>query len=154
MTDIKKMLRYHAWAHQRTAYMIASLPAESRPAPLRFLSHLARAERVWLGRIGALPVMRLELWETDSLEVCQERLAENQAALRRLSEDLDESRLNTPIAYQTMRGDPFEDTLGDILTHLVNHATHHRAQISLLVRQAGQVPLLLDYIVYIRETAS
>jgi len=43
-------------------------------------------------------------------------------------------------------GEPFESTLGDILTHLPIHGQHHRGQIAAHLRASGSVPPVIDFI--------
>ena len=52
-----------------------------------------------------------------------------------------------------MAGDPFLDNLTDILTHLVNHSTYHRGQITQLLRRPGMTPPGTDYILFARQPA-
>ena len=59
--------------------------------------------------------------------------------------------LDAPVAYTNSSGTAFETPLRDILTHVVNHGTHHRAQIALVLREAGIAPPATDYIYFVRE---
>jgi uncharacterized damage-inducible protein DinB len=54
------------------------------------------------------------------------------------------------ITYETTEGRTFSNTLQDILFHVINHSTHHRAQIAADFRANGLEPLALDYIFYKR----
>ena len=55
------------------------------------------------------------------------------------------------IAYKNSKGDSYENLLEDILAHLINHGTHHRAQIGQQLKLAGLENLPnTDYIFYIR----
>ena len=64
---------------------------------------------------------------------------------------IEEENLDKLISYQNSSGKIFSNKLSDILLHLFNHGTHHRAQISLLLRQNNIVPPKTDYIFYKRE---
>jgi uncharacterized damage-inducible protein DinB len=56
------------------------------------------------------------------------------------------------ISYKNSRGDAFENRLSDILAHVINHGTHHRAQIGQQLKSGGLENLpITDYIFYIRE---
>jgi uncharacterized damage-inducible protein DinB len=50
-----------------------------------------------------------------------------------------------------MKGEKFANTIKDIVVHVINHSTYHRAQIAQLVKQSGGEPAKTDYIVYQRE---
>ena len=55
------------------------------------------------------------------------------------------------IAYQNTSGQAFETGLADIVIHVINHSTHHRAQIVQLLRSGDIEPPRLDYIFFCRE---
>jgi len=142
-------VRYNAWANRRAATMLEALSEAQQVRPLRLLSHLLRAETVWLGRLQGTADAALSLWETDALGVCRERITTNTAAFEAVS-SLTAADLNTTVSYTTTQGTPYQTPVRDILSHVFNHSTHHRGQISLLVREAGHTPLPLDYIAYVR----
>jgi uncharacterized damage-inducible protein DinB len=52
--------------------------------------------------------------------------------------------------YENSEDRLFTNTLKDMLFHIINHSTHHRAQISVDFRTNGIEPLNLDYILYKR----
>jgi uncharacterized damage-inducible protein DinB len=56
------------------------------------------------------------------------------------------------IAYKNTRGESFENSVRDILFHINNHSTHHRAQIAARIREAGITPPTSDYIFYRRKS--
>lgn len=148
MPERLEWVRYNSWANRRVGEMLAELEGAELARPLRLFSHLLRAERVWLGRIHATPDAALPLWETDPLERCRERLEANARALEQLVAD---GSVDTePVTYTTTQGATYTTPVGDILAHVLNHGTHHRGQIALLVREAGRPPLPLDLIFYLR----
>ena len=72
--------------------------------------------------------------------------------LRRLREDgadeLTESELRRVASYTNTQGQPHEGVVADVLTHVVNHASYHRGQIAVLVREAGGRPAVTDFIFF------
>lgn len=155
MVDINHYLtfaRYNGWANLRTAAMLEALAEAHVPRPLLLLSHLLRAERVWLGRLRGTADVALPLWETDALEVCREWITADTAAFEEVVSSLTAADLSETVRYTTTQGTPYSTSIQDILSHVFNHATHHRGQITLLVREAGQVPQALDYIAYLRHS--
>lgn len=145
-----KRVQYSAWANARVLEMLSELSELYETRPLLLLSHLLRAERVWLDRIEGT-AEALALWEADTVAGCRERLAANTADLRALLSSLNETALGNAVAYTDSKGTPHRTALADLLEHLFNHGTHHRGQIALLVREAGRVPLALDVIAFVRE---
>jgi uncharacterized damage-inducible protein DinB len=51
------------------------------------------------------------------------------------------------IAYANLKGEPFSNTLGDILAHLPIHGQHHRGQVNADLRAIGVNPPAIDFIV-------
>lgn len=58
---------------------------------------------------------------------------------------------NRNINYTNTKGESFVNTIGDIMAHVANHGTHHRAQIASAIRGEGFAPPATDLIFYIRE---
>ena len=144
-----KFARYNAWANRRAATMVEALTEAQAVRPLLLLSHLLRAERVWLGRIQGSDDAP-KLWEADSLIVCRDRIEANTESFANALAGLEPKALLQPVYYTNTKGTPFSTPLSGILDHVFNHSTHHRGQVSLLVRDAGQVPESLDLIAYLR----
>ncbi len=145
-------VRYNTWANRRAAAMLAALPETRLPRPLLLFSHLLRAEKVWLDRIQGSEEAKLELWETDTLEGCRERIESNAAVFEVFLEALGPATLEQPVHYANTKGTLYGTPLSDIFDHIFNHGTHHRGQLALLVRDAGGVPQPLDLIAYLRST--
>lgn len=57
-----------------------------------------------------------------------------------------------PIGYKTSKGDAFQNTVKDILFHIINHSTYHRGQIAANCKEYGIEPLMSDYIFYKRDS--
>ncbi|MCS3758141.1 DinB family protein [Salinibacter ruber] len=59
--------------------------------------------------------------------------------------------LDQPVAYTSSMGPRFETPLHDRCRHVVNHGTHHRAQIALVLREADGAPPPTDAIFFVRD---
>ena len=51
-------------------------------------------------------------------------------------------------AYSDMRGNPWRQPVGHLVLHVVNHATHHRGQVSGFLRAMGHTPPKIDLVFY------
>lgn len=60
--------------------------------------------------------------------------------------------LKKKISYKNSRGERFENSVRDILFHVINHSTYHRGQIATDCKLHGMTPLATDYIFYKRDT--
>lgn len=95
--------------------------------------------------------MPKEFSEVLSFPEIEDKLRDNHLAWLRFLDETDEEGLNKKYAYNNIKGDAFEDSLYDILFHVINHSTHHRAQISKILRQHDIAPPVMDYIAYLRK---
>ncbi|MGZ5244572.1 MAG: DinB family protein [Bacteroidia bacterium] len=59
--------------------------------------------------------------------------------------------MSEKIIYVNSQGERFENSLQDVLFHLINYGTHHRAQISTLFRQNDMAPPAADYFFWVRK---
>jgi len=147
--DAATLLQYNRWASDRVLDTLQSA-ADGPERAVELFSHLLRAQDVWYGRVAGTDHADLDFWATDPLSTCAERL---DASTQRWASVLEKraGHLDQAISYTNSKGTPFETPLRDICTHVVNHGTHHRAQIALVLREADIVPPATDYIFYLRE---
>lgn len=116
------------------------------------MSHLLVAQQIWLkrclgesGGVGSL----WPNWKVDRLESI---LVENNANWIGFLSALNDVHLDEIIiSYQNTKGATFTNRLEDVLTHVINHGTHHRAQIGQHLKLDGFTLPNTDYIFYIRE---
>ena len=149
-SDFATLFRYNRWASDRVFDTMQS--AENVPErAVELFSHLLRAQDVWYGRVAGTDHADLDFWATDSLPACADRLDDSTRRWQAVLDERAHDNLDQPIAYENSKGTLFETPLRDILTHVVNHGTHHRAQIALVLREADISPPATDYIFYLRE---
>lgn len=139
---------YARWANRRIIDALAGMDAP--PEALRLLSHLLRAQQIWLGRIRGEEELP-PVWGEESLEACHEREEAGSADWLAFLEGLPEAGLQEVVVYHNSRGRRFENTVAEIAAHVVNHCTHHRAQVATLIREAGGTPPATDLVFWARE---
>jgi uncharacterized damage-inducible protein DinB len=159
---IQAHLDYTGWASLRLLEAAAKLTREELTrdfgtadrSVLGTLVHVFASDRVWLGRIeGNLPARFLDPEKDLHMEVLQRDwppLWDRWKSLGARSEEAMSKR----IAYHDLKGNPHQTPLWQILLHVVNHATHHRGQVSGFMRAMGKAPPPLDLIYYYRELGS
>ena len=146
------LIDHLAWADALTLDALRSMPSTSpeRERSLKIYAHLAGSAHVWLARLeGRTP--EHPVWPALDLEQAAALSRETSAALRALAERSGEADLARVVIYRTSAGQSFENTVGDILTHVALHGSYHRGQLALLARQGGGDPAATDFIVFARD---
>jgi len=147
--NFDELLRYNDWANERVLETLCSA-ADPPDRTLELLSHLLRAQDLWYGRVAGTDHANLALWTTDDLATCERRAEAGTERWLTLLDERGKEGLDDAINYENTSGDSFTTPLRAILSHVINHGTHHRAQIALLLRAADIVPPTTDYIYYVR----
>lgn len=111
------------------------------------INHIINAHQIWNNRIAASE-MPYGVWEIHKFKDL-ERLNRNNHEKSDLI--LKSYPLDQKVHYKNSKGLAFENSVGDILFHVINHSSHHRAQIASMVKNYGINPPVMDYIFYKRE---
>jgi uncharacterized damage-inducible protein DinB len=150
LDDLRRLFDYNRWANTQVLHALRA--ADDIPErALALFSHVLRAQDHWYGRVEDTDHAQLDFWTTDSLADCAERLAASTERWQAVLDDCAADGLDRAVAYTNSKGVAHENTLRDVCTHVVNHGTHHRSQIALVLRQAGLTPPATDYIFYLRD---
>ena len=153
-------LDYSAWASRRLVDAAAQLPAEQISRDfgtadrdiLGTLVHVYAADRIWLGRIHGNPPARFIDPHVDMhLPVLQTDWPALHDRWRAWATGLTDDSIRAQVPYKDLKGNPYETPLWQIVLHVVNHATHHRGQVSGFLRSMGHKPPPLDLIFFYRE---
>lgn len=151
LAPFRRLFAYDAWASHRIAEAVGELPAEeARAAAVRLFAHLIASQHVWLRRLRGRSLDGLAIWPDDTLADAREAAERAQQGWAGYLSALAPEALDAPVTYQNSKGMVFQSTPREVMTHVVNHGTHHRGQIMLLLRQAGATPPPADYIVFCR----
>jgi len=143
------LFEYNLWANQRLLGAIRQQQIKD-DAIFNLMSHIMSAQFIWLHRVEGLPTSSYPPWEVYDLNEIESMANESNA---RWIEYLNNYKLETleeVIHYQNSVNKDFENRFVDILNHVINHSTHHRAQVSLMLRQLDIAPPQTDYIVFKR----
>ena len=144
-----RLFNYDRYANETIAGAIVKAGAPGKPVAL--MSHLLVAQQIWLNRCKGLPAAGGALWPDWQATAFPAIIAGNNKEWLNYLEALQPDDFEKKISYKNSKGDHFENDLTDVLTHLINHGTHHRAQIGQQLKSTGadQLPNT-DYIFYIR----
>jgi uncharacterized damage-inducible protein DinB len=67
---------------------------------------------------------------------------------RNFAESLTDASVGRIVDYKNSQGRPFQMPLDQLITHVVNHGTHHRAETGMLLERIGRSPGDMDYVYY------
>jgi uncharacterized damage-inducible protein DinB len=149
LTDhLHRQFAYDEWANQEVLAALRTNSADDRS--LRLMAHIVAAERLWLERLQQRP-QSMRVWPEPDLALCEAEAAEMS---RLWVEYLDSSAaadLSQTVSYKNSKGEPWSNTILDILTHVVMHSAYHRGQIASHMREYGQTPAYTDFIHGVRQ---
>ncbi len=158
---IQKMIQYHSWADNLIISTVTRLSEEQFNRPLEGklrsakarVVHMVSALKTWISRLEGKPIefgdvvnkmqqlskdQLLQEWRTINLHL--------ERTITSLSPNLDKI-----ITYQPSLGGACSNEVEDILFHVINHATYHRAQLILILRTLGMDFPNSDYIHFLRN---
>ena len=144
---IRRLLAHDLWANHRVN---EALRADSTPRARELFAHLIAAQDLWMDRVEAKPPATSAAGDP-SLDDFGPALERAHARCLTKLDGSSEDDLARVVEYSDLGGNVHTTPLRDILLHLVNHGTHHRAQIASALKQAGAKPPRIDFIVFARE---
>lgn len=171
--NLERFLLYNLRGNELFLRHLADLPDDNPALPrlIPLMAHILFAQYVWACRIEekAPQILLSDLEEKPLLEdaeadfsqhtkVSLESLASerrNHFIVNRLLYEIFRTYLKDDlqrlVKYKNLKNELCSNTLGDILVHVCNHGTHHRAQMALIMRQNGLTPPASDYILLARK---
>ncbi|MBU7592937.1 DinB family protein [Metabacillus halosaccharovorans] len=152
MISLKRMFDHLHWANQQILKTLkVNEPLESHKAR-QFFSHILCAEQVWLTRIQGKDSSKLPIWADVGLEDCEKLLKLNEEGFSEILTNLSEENHIVLVQYKNSKGEEFQTSLIDILTHVALHGHYHRGQVNLQLRGEGMEPVGIDFITFVRES--
>lgn len=141
----KDIFDYHHHINQNLAEQFlqhsGTIPEDSQ----KLFSHVLNAHQIWNSRILQQP--SVNVWDIQPLQHYREMDQQNYNNTLLILEQAD---LSAPVSYTNSRGQAFNNSVRDILFHINNHSTHHKAQLASRFKALGIAPLVTDYIFFRR----
>lgn len=148
---LRGLHEYHRWANRRLWDVAAALPAGVPERPLGapwsyptlkdMFAHIYGADRYWLARWqGDTTAEPLDGRAVPTLAALREPWDALERAQQAFLAGLEEAVLDRIIDYRNLAGRPFRLPLGDLLLHVVIHATHHRSEIATMLTVVSGSP--------------
>jgi uncharacterized damage-inducible protein DinB len=150
LTDyFQRQFVYDAWANREVLTAIQT-GGDYTARPLALMAHIVSAEGLWLERLKGEP-QSLPVWPDFDFHQCEAHAED----LARLWPDylkmIRSGSLVQKISYQNSKGEAWNSTVQDVLTHVVMHSAYHRGQVAALMRSNGQTPASTDFIHAVRQ---
>ena len=160
LQDLRTLLDYHYWARDRLLAALEPLPPEqfNRDLGNSFKSiretvvHTYAAEWAWHSRWhGQSPTALMTSDAFPDVAAIRNAWTDHEKKMRAFLEGLGEAGVTRVIEYKLLSGQPGSSPIGQMLQHVVNHASYHRGQVTTMLRQLGaQPPKPMDMIAFYR----
>lgn len=150
LASIKRQFAYDEWANGRTLQTLKTLEASS-PNLIGAFGHILNAKRIWLDRIEGTESGWPDGWPNFTLEECESRTAEINAAFHDFLDRVQAEELDRTILLPWSRGD-LKTPLREVLTHLITHSMYHRGEIMGGAGQTGAKVPSTDYVIWWNKT--
>ena len=148
LNQLRRQFAYDAWANQETLRSLQKTPA---PKALRYFGHILAAELLWHGRLQGQSTKGFAVWPAWTRDQCEVELSGVSKIWEAYLAKLPPERLELSISYSNTKGESWQNTVSDILTHVIIHSAYHRGQIATDIRAAGGEPAYTDYIHAVRQ---
>ena len=143
-----QLFNYDRYANLRILETIRN--AGNITEPIKIIAHLLAAQQIWLNRCKKEPAIGGALWPDWSVNTFEQTINNNHQNWINFLEGLNDEGFNQLVSYKNSKGESFENKLSDILAHVINHGTHHRAHAGQHLKLTRIELPNTDYIAYIR----
>jgi uncharacterized damage-inducible protein DinB len=143
----KDLLEYSHYYNQKLADIFIEKQDVLSERAIKLFSHILNAHHIWNNRIEQKATL-YTVWEIHPVEEFKHIDLSNYQQSLLILQNFD---FEQTINYQNSLGQHFTNNFQNILFHVINHSTYHRAQIATEFKLCGVEPLLTDYIVYKRS---
>lgn len=149
------MAEYNHWMNQKIYSVCAEIPDEKRKQDLGAffqsihgtLNHLLYGDKAWMGRFTNNPFSVKIIGQQLYAEFDDLRRERENTDLQILEwvKNLDSNWLNQPNEYvSNVDHQQYILPTWVLVTHMFNHQTHHRGQVTTLIKQLGYEPGVTD----------
>jgi uncharacterized damage-inducible protein DinB len=162
MVSVRQLLRFQldftTWATERMLTAAEGLSAEeltqdfktSDKSVLGTLTHIYRAERLWLKRMrGEKAEFKVD--GDDTLGGLRQSWPGVRSGWADWARELSDDEAVAEMSYHDLKGNPYTQPMWMIVLHVVNHSTHHRGQAVGFIRALEHTPPNVDLITFSRQ---
>lgn len=141
-----ELFEYNNHFNQKLIALIFENKTRTSEKTQKLINHLINAQQIWNARIQNTE--QFDVWQINDWFQLSSIDSKNYETSLKIVNNFD---LNASIQYTNSKGETFSNKIKDILYHIINHSTYHRAQIATDLKQNGIEPINTDYIFYKRK---
>jgi uncharacterized damage-inducible protein DinB len=147
---LSELYQFNHRTNERLSHALYEHESDLPKEAVKLFSHILNSHEVWNSRIsGTQPSYQVwQVHSTSDLQKIDRINFENSQSI------LQNTDLNRRLDYRNTKGVPYNNSVRDVLFHVVNHSTYHRGQVATMFRKAGIEPLVTDFIAYKRLAVS
>ena len=142
----RELFEYNNHFNQKLINLISNNLQNVSEKTLKLINHLINAQQIWNARI--INENEFEVWQINDWNKILEINNNNYSKTLKI---IDEKNLENIIEYTNSKGQKFTNKIEDVLFHVINHSTYHRAQIATDLKNYEIEPINTDYIFYKRK---
>ncbi|MES2767270.1 MAG: DinB family protein [Bacteroidota bacterium] len=140
----KELFEYNFHCNSELIALFKNNESAISEKSLKLLNHILNAHQIINDRILG-ENLSCSVWEIRPLETLLEINQNNHDKTLQILKEVDFEKV---IDYKTSKGFALSNSVRDMIFHIANHSTYHRAQIASEIKQSGIEPLSSDYIFY------
>ena len=144
--EFKELFEYTHYFNKKVIELISENKQKSSEKAIKLLNHTINANQIWNARI--INESQFEVWQINNWDDLLKLNDDNYSNTLKILNNFD---IYAEIDYKNSKGETFSNIIKDILFHIINHSTYHRAQIATELKQNGVKPIISDYIFYKRK---
>jgi uncharacterized damage-inducible protein DinB len=156
---LRDHIEYTAWASRRLVDAAAQLSPDALTrdfqtadhSVLGTLAHIYASDRLWLSRLTCAPFPGFVTDADRTLATLQNDWPALHGHWEEWAATLTDEGAHSNLDYKDLKGNHWRQPVWQLVLHVVNHATHHRGQVSGFLRALGHTPPALDLIAYYRR---
>jgi len=158
--DLASLFAYNRWADGRMVEALRRLsdgqytrePAPGWTSVRATVVHIGGAASIWSRRLdGETVTTRPSEAKVPTLDDAERLLREGHDAFDRIVAGLTPERLASVWTYRNLKGEAASLPVWSVLRHVANHATYHRGQVLIMLRQLGVKPVSTDMVIWDRD---
>ncbi len=147
--SLQHLFDYDDWANREVWKAVDAEGLQSTRSG-EILSHILETEYLWYARIEGHYDHIQSVWTKRCLEHPDAHIDDLRRKWSDLLHKITPTELKKKMRYRNTKGIEFENSIQQMLVHVIHHGTYHRGQIAQEMRNAGKEPASTDYIGWLR----